>query len=130
MNLNPRTSLVESEVVKILYLKRIANETPDGFNDVPWITRAPINKAQNESTQITILPKNIPQVQILAIKRTDGRDKQLQKKKAIICSDSGIVSMEVRTKPTRPIINDNISMYIIPSLHAIKNLKIRRNKSS
>lgn len=110
MNPNPRTSLAETEVVKILYLKQIANQTLDGFNNMPQITRVSINEAQNVPTQITILLINMPKVITLKTTKTHGPPKQPYKKKPITCADSSIISVEIPTKSMGPSINDDMSM--------------------
>lgn len=129
MNLDPKTSLVETEIVKILYLKRIANEILDGFNDAPRITRISINEAKNIPTEIKIPITNIPQVITLKTKRTRGLDKQPHKKKAITPTDFGIIFVEVSTKPIKPSSDDDISMQAISSPHAIENLEIIKNQN-
>jgi len=54
LNPNSRTSLAENEVAKILHLQTIANQTLDGFNNVPRITQTPLNEVQNVLVQISI----------------------------------------------------------------------------
>ena len=39
LNLDPRTSLSETEVQKILHLQALADRLPDGFSDAPRVTR-------------------------------------------------------------------------------------------
>lgn len=99
MNLDVRISLAEIEIVKILYLKQIVDEILDGFNDVPWVTRIIINEVQNKIAQIAIPLTNIPQVETSTIKWICRLDKQLQKKKAIICGDFDIIFVEVPINP-------------------------------
>lgn len=40
-NPDPRTALTEQEVVKLISLQTLANRLPDGFSNVPRITRIP-----------------------------------------------------------------------------------------
>jgi transposase InsO family protein len=42
MNPDPRTSLADSEVKKLLDLKQLAKKLPDGFTNIPRITRNPL----------------------------------------------------------------------------------------
>ena len=42
MNLDPRTALTDSEVKKILDLKSLVEELPDGFTNISRVTRNPL----------------------------------------------------------------------------------------
>jgi hypothetical protein len=55
MNLDPRTSLADSEVKKLLDLKQLAEKLPDGFTNIPRITRNPLPGAG--SVPISIRPE-------------------------------------------------------------------------
>lgn len=129
MNPDPRTSLAETEVAKILHLKRITDETLDGFNDAPRITRVPINEAQNELAQIAMPLTTIPQIITTTTKRTRGSDKQSRKKKAIKLTNLGIISQEIATHLAGLPIHDDISMHNVPSIPMKNNLGIGRNKN-
>lgn len=124
-----RTSLAEIEVAKILHLKRIADETPNGFNDTLRITRVPINEAQNAPAQIAVPLTTIPQVITTTTKRTRGPDKQPRKKKAIKLTNPDIISQEIATHLAGLSIHDDISMHNVLSIPMKNNLRIGRNKN-
>jgi len=43
LNLDPRSSLAEIEVAKIVHLQKIADQTPDSFNNAPRITTSNVS---------------------------------------------------------------------------------------
>lgn len=81
LNPDPRTSLAEAEVAKILHLQKIADQVPDGFNDASRITRNPLNEAQNVPARVSIPEAIIPPTFQSMGKRTRGPDKQPRKRK-------------------------------------------------
>lgn len=129
MNLDPRTSLAETKVAKILHLKRIADETLDGFNDAHRITRVLINEARNAPAQIAVPLTTIPQVITTTTKRTCGPDKQPRKKKAIKLTNPSIISQAIAIHLAGLPIHDDISMHNVPSIPMKNNLGIRKNKN-
>ena len=97
---DPRTSLVETQVAKILHLQRIADQTPDGFNDATRITRNPINEALNVPARVSV-PNTIIVPPISSTgKRTCGRDKQPRKRKAVTDTTSPSMPIAATTNLT------------------------------
>ena len=73
--------MAESEVAKILYLQKIANQTPDGFNNASRITKNPLNEAQNLPVRVSILDSPTLVLAQPTGKRTRSPDKQPRKKR-------------------------------------------------